>query len=237
MNKIDWRQRRRQEAIEEIKRAAREQISENGAGNFSLGAIARTLGMTPPALYRYFTNRDALVSALMIDAYDSMGEALEAVTVKLPDENYTGQFHAIMRAYRQWAVDFPQDYALMSGLPTSSVEMSPEEIKVFQKVVLRSMKVMVRVLHSAYKAEHLKIPDVYQEPPPGLRGALMWMQMALEDQSIPLGILAIALTTWIRADGLVWQELHGHLPKILFGNGDFYEMETRILMQQLGFEK
>jgi AcrR family transcriptional regulator len=236
MNETDWRQRRRREAIDAIKRAARAQIAENGAGNLSLGAIARALGMTPPALYRYFHNRDALVSALMIDAYDSMGEALETATLKIPGDDYTGQFHAIMRAYRQWAVDFPEDYALMSGLPTSSVEMSPEQNTVFQQVVLRSMKVMVQVLHAAYKARHLNVPTLYENPPSGLQGALMWMQMAMQNQSIPLGILAIALTTWIRADGLVWQELHGHLPKILFGNGDFYEMETKILMQQLDLE-
>ena len=108
-NTVDWRQRRRREAIDEIKKTARRQIAENGAGNLSLGAIARALGMTPPALYRYFNNRDDLVSALIIDAYDSMGEVLENATVGVPPSDYKRQFLAIMRAYRCWAVEYPED--------------------------------------------------------------------------------------------------------------------------------
>jgi hypothetical protein len=60
------------------------------------------------------------------------------------------------------------------------------------------------------------------------------MQSVLQDSSIPLGVLALAFTTWLRAEGLVWQELHGHVPKTLFGTGDFYEMESRVLVERLG---
>jgi AcrR family transcriptional regulator len=230
----DWRQRRRLATIKEIKRAARRQIAENGAGNLSLGAVARALGMTPPALYRYFENRDALVSALIIDAYDSMGEALERATVGLQPDDYAGQFLALMRAYRRWAVEYSEDYALMYRLPTADVDMSQEQLRAFQGAVLRSMRAMVQVLHAAYKAGRLAIPAPYHEPPPSVRQALTWMQSALQDESIPLGVLALAFTTWLRAEGLVWQELHGHLPKAMFGTGDFYEMECRVLIERLG---
>ena len=74
----------------QIKQTARKQIAENGAGNLSLGAIARALGMTPPALYRYFDNRDALITALIIDAYDSMGEVMEHAADGLPADDYCG---------------------------------------------------------------------------------------------------------------------------------------------------
>jgi hypothetical protein len=53
-------------------------------------------------------------------------------------------------------------------------------------------------------------------------------------ENLSLGVLALAFTMWIRADGLVWQELHGHLPGTLFGDGAFYEMESRVLMERLG---
>ena len=101
----DWRKSRRLAAKEEIKKTARKQIAEKGAGNLSLGAIARDLGMTPPALYRYFKNRDALISALIIDTYDSMGQALEGATAGITVDDYAGQFMALMQAYRQWAVE------------------------------------------------------------------------------------------------------------------------------------
>jgi AcrR family transcriptional regulator len=234
ISRQDWRQRRRMEAIEEIKQTARKQIAENGAGNLSLGAIARTLGMTTPALYRYFDNRDALVSALIIDAYDSMGEVMEKAAERLPTEDYAGRFLALLRAYRRWAVEYPENYALMYGLPTADVEMPSAHLETFQRVLLRSMRAMVQVLYEAYEAGHLVIPELYYNPPSAFRSALVWMQTTLQDTSIPLGILVLALTIWIWADGLVWQELHGHLPKMLFGDGAFYEMECHILMDRLG---
>ena len=230
---LDRRQRRRQETIEEIKATARQQMAEDGVASLSLGAIARAMGMTPPALYRYFENRDALVAALVVDAYDSMGEALEKSAGALSQDDYAGRFLALMHAYRGWALERPADYALMYGTPAASVDLSGEQER-FQRAVMRSMCAMVEVLHAAYVAKRLTIPGRYQEPPPAVRAALTWMQSVLPDEAVPLGVLALAFTTWLRADGLIWQELHGHLPKDLFGYGELYEMESRVLVERLG---
>ena len=43
----------------------------------SLRAVARELGMVSFALYRYFPSRDDLLTALIVDAYDAIGEAAE----------------------------------------------------------------------------------------------------------------------------------------------------------------
>jgi AcrR family transcriptional regulator len=230
---LDRRQRRRQETIEEIKATARQQMAEDGVASLSLGAIARAMGMTPPALYRYFENRDALVAALVVDVYDSMGEALEKSAGALPQDDYAGRFLALMHAYRGWALEHPADYALMYGTPAASVDLSGVQER-FQQAVMRSMCAMVEVLHAAHDAECLTIPDQYQEPPPAVQAALTWMQSVLSDKAVPLGVLALAFTTWLRADGLIWQELHGHLPKDLFGYGELYEMESRVLAERLG---
>lgn len=232
----NWRQRRRTEAIAEIKQAARRQIADNGAGSFSLGAIARSLGMTPPALYRYFDSRDALVTALIIDAYASMGQVMEQAVRNIPNENYSVKFLVLLQAYRLWAVEYAEDYALMYGLSTADVDMSQEQKVAFQLAVLRSMRTMVLVLQAANQDGALRIPTPYFRPPPGFHKALIWMQSVLEDDSIPLPILALALSIWLWADGLIWQELHGHLPQLLFGDGDYYNMECRILLERLGFD-
>jgi len=234
---LNRRQRRRQETIAEIKRTARQQIAQNGAANLSLGAIARAMGMTTPALYRYFKNRNALIAALIVDAYDSMGKVMESAAQGLPAEDYGAQFLALMHAYRKWAVDYVEDYALMYGTSTADVDMSGEQLETFQRAVMRSMGAMTCVLSAAHQAGQLIIPAQYDDPPPPVKRALLWMQSVLHDETIPLGILALALTTWLRADGLVWQELHGHLPKILFGDGDFYDMESRVLVERLGLRK
>jgi AcrR family transcriptional regulator len=135
---VEWR-RRRQATIEEIKATARRQIAKEGAANFSFGAVARAMGMTPPALYRYFNSRDALIVALIIDAYDSMGQALERAVEELPPESYAARFLALMHACRGWAVDASGAYALMHGASMADVEMSEEHAQASQCAVMHSM--------------------------------------------------------------------------------------------------
>jgi AcrR family transcriptional regulator len=234
MKKSDRRQRRRQATIEEIKAIARQQIAEEGTTGFSLGAVARTMGLTPPALYRYFDSRDDLVTTLIIEAYDSMGEAMETAAAGLPEDDTAGRLLALMRAYRGWALEHPEAYALMYGASGADVDLSGERGERFQRAVMRSMWAMVQVLCAAHDAHRLIIPAQYQVPPATVQRALDWMESILPVEDVPSGILALALTTWIRADGLVWQELRGHLPKALFGAGDFYEMESSVLTERLG---
>src|ERR1700728_3183386 len=71
------RERARAELTREIKEEARRQLVATGAGGLSLRAVARELGMVSSALYRYFPSRDELLTALIIDAYDAVGEATE----------------------------------------------------------------------------------------------------------------------------------------------------------------
>ena len=71
------RERARAELTREIKEEARRQLAAIGADGLSLRAVARELGMVSSALYRYFPSRDDLLTALIIDAYDALGEAAE----------------------------------------------------------------------------------------------------------------------------------------------------------------
>ena len=234
---MDRRERRRQATVEEIKDTARQQIAESGAANFSMGAVARAMGMTPPALYRYFENRDALLADLVIEAYDSMGEAMETALEGLPENDHAGRYLALMSAYRTWGLARPEALGLMYGASGTDVDLSEEQLERFQNAVMRSTWAMVQVLWAAHKAGRLVVPSQYHEPPATVRFALDWMHTILPAQDVPLGILVLALTTWIRADGLVRQELHGYLPKGLFGDGDFFEMESRVLAEWLGLAR
>ena len=76
------RERARAELTDEIKAVARRQLATVGAQGLSLRAVSRELGMVSSALYRYFPSRDDLLTVLIIDAYDALGEAAEAAAVK-----------------------------------------------------------------------------------------------------------------------------------------------------------
>jgi len=76
----------------------------------SLRAIGRSLRITAPAIYNYFPDRDALVTVLIIDAFNSFGQALEAARDALPKEDLAGRFSAGRLAYRNWAVTHPNTF-------------------------------------------------------------------------------------------------------------------------------
>src|SRR5207248_3208991 len=72
------RDRARIELTDEIKAVARRHLAEHGSAALSLRAVAREVGMVSSAVYRYFPSRDELLTALIIDAYDAVGERAEA---------------------------------------------------------------------------------------------------------------------------------------------------------------
>ena len=113
------RERARAELPREIKEGARRQLAATGADGISLRAVARELGMASSALYRYFPSRDDLLTALIIDAYDAIGEAAEqAIADEKPDESWgRDRWLAACHAIRGWALEHPHEYALIYGSP------------------------------------------------------------------------------------------------------------------------
>src|SRR5215207_10245624 len=102
---------------EAIKETAWKQITAFGAPALSLRAIARELNITAPAIYNYFPDRDALVTALIIDAFTSFGDWQLEARDSVPEEDLPGRLNAIGLAYRNWAHAYPQRYQLIFGAP------------------------------------------------------------------------------------------------------------------------
>ena len=72
---------------EAIQKTAWKQIAEHGAPALSLRAVARELGITAPAIYNYFPRRDDLVTALIVDAFTSLGESQANSICALPEDD------------------------------------------------------------------------------------------------------------------------------------------------------
>lgn len=125
------RERARAQITLEIKEEARRQLAAEGAQQLSLRAVARALGMVSSALYRYFPSRDDLLTALIIDAYDSLGSAAEQAVAAVPAGRRGGtraRWRACCNAVRDWAVANPHQYALIYGSPVPGYQAPPETI-------------------------------------------------------------------------------------------------------------
>ena len=78
------RARARAALTAEIVAVARRHLAESGPVELSLRAIARELEMSSSAIYRYFESRDALLTRLIVDAYDEIGAAASATSAAAP---------------------------------------------------------------------------------------------------------------------------------------------------------
>src|SRR5580658_8303806 len=111
------RARARVAALEEIKRAARAQMAERGAAALSVRHVAREVGMCSSGVYRYFKSRDELLTALIIDAYNALGDDVERAEAQVDRGDLFGRWWAAASAARTWAWARPQEYGLVFGSP------------------------------------------------------------------------------------------------------------------------
>ncbi|MET0698447.1 MAG: TetR/AcrR family transcriptional regulator [Mycobacterium sp.] len=116
------RDRLRQEAVAEIKAIAMRQLAASGASGISITAIAKQMGMTGPALYRYFANRDALLTALIRDGYADLAHTTELVAERAAALPPADRLHAVATAVRAWALAEPHRYLLLFGTPVPGYE-------------------------------------------------------------------------------------------------------------------
>jgi AcrR family transcriptional regulator len=110
------RERARAELTREIKEEARRQLAATGADGLSLRAVARELGMVSSAVYRYYPSRDELLTALIIDAYDALGETAEQAISSAGGTART-RWIAACHGIRDWARSNQHEYALIYGSP------------------------------------------------------------------------------------------------------------------------
>ncbi|HEX2995618.1 MAG TPA: TetR/AcrR family transcriptional regulator [Anaerolineales bacterium] len=226
------RERLRNATLDEIKTTAWQQIAEHGAAGLSLREIARRMGVSTPALYRYYPDRDALVTALIIDAFASFAEWLESERDKILPDDHAGRFRALGMAYRQWAITYPQRYNLIFVTPIPGYRIPPEAETVGQ----RAFMVVVDILASAYAAGKLRISAEFIKLPKAMLGYLKSM---FKERSIPYPpeVFCLAIVAWNQIHGAISLELHGILDSMLNGHKEaFFEHQIHETMRQLRFE-
>ena len=95
--------------------AARELFMRNGLEALSMRRVAERSQLTVSALYRHFEDKDALLAALLESSFGAFaGTLMRALDAPTP----LAQFRAMLERYFDFALDHPQDYALMFLLNT-----------------------------------------------------------------------------------------------------------------------
>ena len=200
---LDRRARRRAWTREEIKASALRQLAEDGVEGLSLNAIAKELGMTGPALYRYVTSRDELLADLVVDAWEELADALESAAETSARASAGQRLEAIGLAYRAWGTAQPHRYRLAIQTRLGSGELAPDRVI---PAAQRAMAVILDALEALPKARRPKVELAAE-----LRAELETWTRRVGGRPRPPAILLHGVLFWSRLHGLISLELDHHL--------------------------
>jgi AcrR family transcriptional regulator len=252
------RERARAELTAEIKERAKVQLAEGGGGALSVRRIAREMGMASSALFRYFPSRDALLTALIVDSYDALADAVEAAEHAVHRAPVLDRWVAICHAVRDWARKHPHEYALIFGSPIPGYAAPPDTVAPASRV-----PVLLVGLLSDLVAAGAYDPAALAPPPADLVAAVAPVLGTLGGQSaprvgdhpvdgsdggrgeggaaegaapVPPDLMVRGLMAWTYLFGAVSFELFGHRHGVVEDHRTFFDHEVHRIAAALGID-
>ncbi len=211
-----------------IKETAWKQIAMFGAPSIGLRAIARELNITAPSIYNYYPSRDDLVTALIVDAYNSLADAQEACVENIAAGDLSERLSALGLAYRQWAVIYPQRYQLIFGTPIPHYH-APDELTT--PAARRALVPLINAIQDLSFAGNLQTERLVSMTPKLKSMLEAWQVFA---GGADLEVLYLALVIWSRVHGLVMLEIGNQFPSFIVDPAELFQREiNNILIQYL----
>jgi AcrR family transcriptional regulator len=219
----------------EIKQVAREHLRTHGPSGISLRGIARDIGMTAPALYRYYASLDDLLAAMIETYTNEMSDAMEAARDALPEEDLGGRLVAVTRAFRRWALDHAAEFTMVFGAPVPGFS-EPEEGGV-REAGGRLGGIFFTLFAELWRQRPFPVP-AEEEIVPELRRQLRIFaaECGADEAGVPLGVIRLYASSWVRLYGLVTMEIFGHVHFLLEDAEPLFEAELTDLGRIIGLK-
>jgi AcrR family transcriptional regulator len=226
------RQERRSQTVQEIKSLAMQQVSDGGPDAVTLSGIVREMKMSPAALYRYFSSRDALLADLVVDAYNDFADSVLDSAGDHSDPSR--HLSAVLNGARDWALAKPNAYRLIFQTSIGSgQEVAPERtIPAASRSMTTIVEAIAAVAERGSDTDDTENTDVATESDRALDSALeAWAERSQLSQ-YPRRVLLLGLTAWTRLHGIMSLELGGHLPATGIDAGVLYAAEVEIIRDE-----
>ena len=216
--------------MRDIVRIGRAHLATEGAAALSLRAVARDLGVVSSAVYRYVASRDELLTLLVVDGYNELGDTVDAALERVAPSDHAGRLMAVGRAVRAWALAEPATYALLFGSPVPGYEAPSERTTgPGTRVITR----LVEVWEDAWQAGAVEVDD--DQPVPRRLGRDLArirrdLGITAPDQLIARGVLV-----WAALFGCVSFEVFGQYGSDTFSRPeDLFEHHLAVLAGTVG---
>jgi AcrR family transcriptional regulator len=226
------RQRARAQTLEDITRIGRRHLATEGAAALSVRAVARDLGVVSSAIYRYVRSRDDLLTLLLVDGYNDLGDAVDEAAGAVAADDFRGRFLAIGRAVRTWALREPATYALLFGSPVPGYRAPSDQTT---GPGTRVITALVRLWDDAHEAGAVHAPDSPGLPISRTLSADMERIRAEFSVGTPDDLVARGVLAWAALFGFVSFEVFGQYgPDTFTGVDDLFELQLQLLADTTG---
>lgn len=227
------RARAREQTMRDIVRIGRQHLATEGAAALSLRAVARDLGIVSSAVYRYVASRDELLTLLVIDGYDELGDAVDSALARVDAGDHAGRMAAIGRAVRAWGLAEPATYALLFGSPVPGYEAPAERTT---GPGIRVAARLVEVWQDAWDAGAITVSETPVTPRRLSRDlARIRREMGL---TVPDALVARGMFAWAALFGCVTWEVFGQYGPDTFSQpGDLFEHHLTALVESVGLAR
>lgn len=222
------RDRQRSATEAEIKAAARGQLADVGVDGVSLRGIAREMGMTAPAIYRYFDSLEGLMASMCADFFEEVADAIDAALAEAgPD--LTVRLHAAVRTFRRWAVDHPAEFTMMFRKVTNPTNQL-HHVEASQRFAGLFFELFVTMWH-----------ERPFEPPPAKdlpRAACDQLAAFADEHGVQVdeGALWVFARAWVRLYGVICMEVFGQLAFMFPDVQPYFEAELAALTRTIGID-
>ncbi len=218
----------RAELTRAILERASAQLGEVGPAALSVRQIARDLEMASSAVYRYFPSRDALLTALLIRAFDDLGDAVEAGEASAAREDLRGRWTGLAHALRDWAVAHPHEYALTYGSPVPGYA-APDDTVTSGTRVGGTLLALVRDAEAAGRS-----PAAPSRPPGPEEVAAIAPIRSFVGAELDEAYAVRGLIAWATLFGHISLELFGHMYRGVLDYDAHYATVVGLLADDLG---
>jgi AcrR family transcriptional regulator len=221
---LTHRERLRALTVGEIKRQAYAQIAEGGPGALSLSGIAKTMGMSGPAMYRYFASREYLMATLVAESFEDLADRLTDLAADAAGQAPKGRLRAVAHGFRKWALAAPHRYRLVFGSSYGTGELDPGRII---PAATRSMTTLLTAL-----------ADLDGSPPAIVNDATLKRQLQIWGQRQNTGAvfapgdLMLGLVAWTRLHGIISLEIEGFFVQVGVDPSRLYDSEIDHLISE-----
>ncbi|MEU8379872.1 TetR/AcrR family transcriptional regulator [Streptosporangium sp. NPDC048865] len=213
------RERLRRQTIEEIKQRAFELLDAGGTNEVSIASVGKAMGMSPPALYRYFPSREALLDALVVDAYTDLGTTVASAARGGAEQDARSRVALIAQAWRRWALALPRRYAMLFSDRSPGAQDPPEGVT----AVNQGMLALITAL------QEIAPPSPAGDAPLD-KSLLGWGEAIGAPPEVAPAALRLAVLFWSRVHGLVSLEISGAFDNMGLDAGLLLAEEIRVVV-------